>query len=432
MKHLTAIMSAMALMTVPSTMAETWTLDSCISYAIDHNITVRTRQAEQLGAEYSVTEAKDKFLPQASAYASQTFNFGRGLTSENTYANRNTQNFAWGVNLQMPVFQGLSALRGLDYAKANLRTYVEQVEAVKDDVTLNVMSQYLQVLYCGEIYDVATEQVHLDQVELQRRRDLLEHGKIAEVEVLEAESQLAQDELTQTTAANDRTMAIVDLCQLLRLDDIADFQPAPLEDNGMPLLSADDVYQNALIHNHALKASRLSVEAADKNIAVAKTGYLPTLSFNAGIGSSYYKVSDYVNSSFSSQMRENFNKVIGFSLSIPLFDAFSTRNSLRRAKMQRLTAELTLEDNQSKLYQAIQQAYYQALAANKKAKSAEVAVKSTLAAFEAMQLKYEYGKATSTEFEQSKAAYIKARSELVQVRYESLLRIRILQFYNRN
>jgi outer membrane protein len=100
--------------------------------------------------------------------------------------------------------------------------------------------------------------------------------------------------------------------------------------------------------------------------------------------------------------------------------------------MQRLTAELTLEDNQSKLYQAIQQAYYQALAANKKAKSAEVAVKSTLAAFEAMQLKYEYGKATSTEFEQSKAAYIKARSELVQVRYESLLRIRILQFYNRN
>ena len=141
-----------------SSAAGVWTLDSCISYAVSNNLTVKSRLIEVRSGELDITEAKDRHLPNISANASQSFSFGRGLTSENTYTNRNTTNFGWGVNMSLPLFQGLSAVRQTKYAKANLRVLVEELEASRDDITLNVISAYLQVLYAGEMCKVADEQ----------------------------------------------------------------------------------------------------------------------------------------------------------------------------------------------------------------------------------------------------------------------------------
>ncbi len=430
MKILTSVI-LLCLCSLTASAAEPWSLDSCINYAVEHNINVRTSALNRLSGELAITEAKDAFLPQVSAGASQSFNFGRGLTAENTYANRNTSQTGWNVGLQLPIFQGLSAIRRLDYQKANLRTLIEREEATKDDVTLNVISQYLQVLYCGEIHAVAIEQLRISNIELARRRALFEAGKIPELDITQAESQVAQDELSEVSARNDRTMALVDLAQLLQLTDIESFDIIPLPDTTMPLLSADDVYRHALNTNHGILAQQYAVDAADKNIDVARSGYIPRLSFNAGIGSSYYKLNGVENHSFSRQMRDNLNKSIGFSLSIPIFDAFSTRNSIRRAKVEKLNASLQLENARLSMFKTIQQAYYQAVAADKKRTSSETARQATHAALLAMQEKYNYGKANATEFEQAKSDYIRAASQAIQAKYESMLRLRILNFYNK-
>lgn len=168
-----------------------WSLDSCVNYAIEHNVEVRSRMLQARSAEYDVTEAKDRFLPTLQGYAGQNFSFGRGLTSENTYANNNTQNFNIGANLSLPIFQGLAGVRRVDYAKASLRAAVEQTEAAKENVELNVLMQYLQVLYCREVQAVAEEQRRMSGVELDRRRTLVQNGKLPELDLYEAESQLA-------------------------------------------------------------------------------------------------------------------------------------------------------------------------------------------------------------------------------------------------
>ncbi len=421
-----------AFLIAPSMMcAVTWDLDSCINYAIEHNITVKSRYAEKLSAEIDVTSAKNRFLPEASANASQSFNFGRGLTSENTYANRNTSNFQWGASLSVPLFQGLSATRQLSYANANLRTYIEQYEAAKDDVTVNVITAYLQVLYCKEIEQVATNQVEISTQELNRRNALLDAGKIAEVEVLEAKSQLAQDELSLTNAINDYTLAIVDLTQLLELNDATDFNIMPLEEENGKLLSAEEVFRNAMVNNHSILASRSQVNASEKNIKLAQSGYIPRLSFNAGIGSSYYNISGYANEPFSDQMKHNFNTYVGFTLSIPLFDAFSTRNSISKAKIQRLTAQLQYDNEENALYKVIKQAHVQAVGAEKKLSSSTLAEDAARKTFEAISEKYLLGRATSTEYEQAKLKYLSASSERVQAKYETILRKKILEFYNK-
>lgn len=411
--------------------AEPWSLDSCINYAIEHNINVKSRALEVTSGELGVTEAKDGFLPTVQAGANQSFDFGRGLTSNNTYANRNTSSFGWNVGLSLPLFQGLQNVRRLAYSKANLKALVEQSEAAKDDVTLNVISQYLQVLYTGELHQVALEQQHISEVEYDRRKVLLEAGKIAELDLTQAESQLAQDKVTAITTANDHTLALVDLAQLLELPTVDGFEIQPLADEQLGLLSADDVYRQALQSNHSILAARLSEQAADKNILLAKSGWLPTLSFSAGIGSSYYHLLGYENAPFHRQMRDNFSKSIGLSLSIPIFDRFSTRNSVRRAKIQRLNAQLQRENMELTMYKTIQQAYYQALAAEKRLSASETACAATKSALDAMQEKYNYGKANATEFEQAKTDYIRTCSEALQAKYEHMLRLRILHFYAR-
>lgn len=424
------IISLTAILTCATAGAETWSLDSCISYAVSHNLTVKSRELSAVSGELDITEAKDRFLPSLSAGASQSFSFGRGLTSENTYANRNTSNFGWNIGLNLPLFQGLRNVRNLDYAKANMLTLVEELESAKDDITLNVIAQYLQALYYKEMVKVATEQVKLSKIELSRREELLEAGKIPELDLLQAKSQLAQDELTEVTAKNNYALALVDLTQLLELGSSEEFDIEAIEtDTPLPLYNADDVYASALTTNHSIKASQLGVESAGKAIKLAKSGWLPTLSFSAGIGSNYYTVSGLTSDKFGNQMRHNLSKSLGFSLNVPIFDGFSTRNSVRKAKVQEINARLQLTDTKNRVYKSIQTAYTQAVAAEKRKASSIVACDATEAALEAMRLKYNYGKANATEFEQAKTAYIKAVSDAVQAKYESVLRKRILTFY---
>lgn len=411
--------------------AQAWSLDSCINYAHQHNITVLQRQVEHCNAEYGVIEAKDRFLPTANAYASQSFDFGRGLTSENTYANRNTSAFSVGAQVSVPLFQGLRAVRGLDYAKVNLLSALEQVESAKDDITLNILAQYLQVLYCRETVKVAQEQATLSAKELDRRKQLLEAGKIPELDMLQAESQLAADRLTAVNAEGDLQIALTDLSQMLQLPYDPAFDIQPIDDELTILPTVDDVFANALTNNHGMRAARYAVSAAERNVSVTRSGYLPTLSFNAGLGTNYYHVSGFDNVGFGSQMRDNFARSLGFSLNIPLFDAFSTRNSVRRAKAAVVTAGLEMDNMRLQLYNAISQAHVRATTARHKIEASEAALKTAQASFQAMQDKYNYGRATATEFEETKTALFRANLDLLQARYESMLRTRILQFYNR-
>ncbi|MDE5954650.1 MAG: TolC family protein [Duncaniella sp.] len=412
-------------------MADAWSLDSCVNYALSHNLNVRSAEISRMQSELSVTEAKDGFLPQLSAGAGQNWSFGRGLTSANTYANRNTSSFSWNVQMSLPIFQGLRNIRQLRYAQSSLSMAEMQAEASRDEVRLSVITSYLQVLFNKEILEVSREQLRLSNVQLERQRALLEGGKVPEVDVIQAKAQVAQNEVQVVNSENDYTTSIIELAKLLELDNLEGFDVMPIDDDTISLLNAEEVYRNALANYPAISAARQAIKVADDGITLAKSGYLPTLSFNAGLGSSYYTVSGDESKKFGSQMRDNFSKNLGFSLNIPIFDAFSTRNQIRQAKVRKLSAELQLEQQQSELHRAIRLAYQQAVGAEKKYEAGKIAVDASKAALDAMTEKYTYGKANATEWEQTQSDYITTLAQQVQAKYELILRNKVLQFYNR-
>lgn len=408
-----------------------WTLDRCIAYALEHNLTVGQRKLDQQAARQQVVAAKDAVLPQVSAGASQNWNFGRSLNSQNIYENHNTANFGINAGLQLPLFNGLQTLRNIEYSEAWLRAAVENVEATKDDVTLNVMAQYLQVLYASEIEGVARAQAELTAEELQSRQALFDAGKIPEADMLDARSQHAQAKLELVNAANQRQLALLDLAQLLRLESLDGFDVVALDDENPAILDAQEVYNAALGANHSIRAGELDINAALRREAVAKTGYIPRLNFQAGLSSNYYRLPGVPNDGFAAQMRHNFGQYVGFQLNIPIFDGFQTRNSLRSARIQTLSAELQQETRKDQLWKAISENYYQAIGAKEQLAAAEEASAACGATLAAVQEKYNLGRAKPVDFENAKNAFVRAMSQRAQARYQLILRARILAFYAR-
>ena len=307
-----------------------------------------------------------------------------------------------------------------------------QLEAARDNISLTIIAQYLQVLYSREVMETAQSQVDLSSYELTRRKSLAQDGKIAEVEVLEAESQLAQDQLSQVNAVNDYNLALLELTQLLQLENYDDFQVIPLNEGDPAIPSTGEVYAKASQTFSSVKAAESTVELSKSAIKVAETGYIPTLSLNGGIGSSYYKLNGISNLPFKTQFKENYNTYIGLSLSIPIFDGLSTRTQVRRAKAQLFTSQLQVDQVKSDLYKSIEQAHVQACGAKDKYSTAITSTNAASIAFEAMTEKYNLGRATSAEYEQSKTNLYKARIQQIQAHYEYLLRYRLLAYYQGN
>ena len=286
---------------------DAWSLQQCVDYALANNISVRSSALQAENADLDVTAAKDAFLPTVSASASEGFNFGRGLTSENIYANRNTSNFQWGLSMSVPLFQGLSDVRQLKVARSTLRRYLLEHEVAREDVTLNVIAQYLQVLYSREITGSARAQLEYSTYEVERQRALVDAGKVAEASLYDAEAQQAQDRLQVITSENDERVALVNLANLLQLKSADGFDVLPLEEEDPEIPGPDIVYSRATEHNSSILAARQSIQVARDNISLAKTGYIPRLNFDASIGSSYYTVSGLTNEPFGGQMRNNFS-----------------------------------------------------------------------------------------------------------------------------
>lgn len=428
-KLLTALLCAGAALAATAGDDGTWTLERCITHAIDHNIDIRGAHLDVENARMSVTEAKSRFLPTLSGYGSQNFSFGRGLTSQNIYADRNTSSFSVGAQLQLPIFQGLEAVRRVSYEKSNLLSMIERVEAFKDEITLNVIAAYLQALYTGELAGVARTRAEISEAELARTQALLDAGRVPELDIYQARAQLAQDRLGVVNAQSDSIKALLSLAQLLNLPDTGNFNIVPLENEDVFIPSAQDVYERALVTNHSLNARRLGEVTARKTIGIYQAGYIPKLSFNAGIGTNYYNTTGIPNETFAAQMRHNFSQTIGFSLSIPIFDGLTTRNNVRRGHAAVLRAQLDVDAAQQELYQNIMKAHTEAVSARAQREAAAVALTSTEEAFRAMQTKYNAGRANATELEKAKNDYIAALADTVRTRYETMLRARILAFY---
>lgn len=408
-----------------------WSLTKCIDYAIAHNLGIKQQETTRDSREVDVNTAKWSRLPNLNANVGQSFNFGRGLKADNTYANRNTRSSNFSVGANIPLFTGMQIPHAIALSKLNLKAAIEDLNKAKEDISIQVTSYYLQVLFTDELTRIAREQVKLSREQLNAKIEFFKNGKAAESDVYEARARVAQDELSATQADNNYRLAILDLTQLLELPSPEGFSiVSPATDDPFEALALPDaIYNEAVVTKSSVKAAQYRLEGAKKNIGIARSALFPQLSFSTGMGSNYYNVSGHENASFSSQWHQNFSKYLSFNLSVPLFNRFQTRNNIRKARIERSALSWQLEESKKTLYKEIQQAYYNAVAAESKYRSSRAATEAAEASFNLTKAKYAEGKATATEYNEVRTSWMKAVSDWAQAKYEYLFRTKILDFY---
>lgn len=420
-------------MCMPVHAQQAWTLKKCIDYAIEHNLTIKQQEASAEQSKIELSTAKNSRLPDLNGNASHSFSFGRSLQADNTYNSINTQNTGFSLSTSVPLFTGLQIPNNIALSKLNLQAALEDLNAAKENVSIQVASSYLQVLFNDELARVAHEQVDLSREMLVQREAYFRNGKASESELYEAKSRVAQDELSAVQADNDYQLALLDLSQLLELPSPDGFaivspQTDAVENLGTPLPPAE-IYADALLIKPVIKAAQYRLEGAQKSIRIAQSAYYPQLSLGAGLSTNYYKMSGMDNAGFGSQLRDNFSQYVGLTLSIPIFNRLATRNRVRSARIQQTTLGWQLEDSKKTLYKEIQQAYYNTLSAQTQYTSSRTAAEAAKASFDLMKERYMNGKANATEFNESRTAWMRAVSDQLQAKYNYIFRFKILDFY---
>ena len=409
-----------------------WTLAQCIEHALENNLSIKQSELNVEQKEISLNTAENSRLPGVSGSAGQNFSFGRGLTADNTYANTNTTSTSFGVGADVPVFSGFRIKHNIELSKLDLAAATADLDKAKDDIRVAVAQAYVQILYNMEILDVARNQIEIDSLQVVRLSEMASNGKASRAEVSAQEATLAQSRLSVTRAENNLSLAILDLTQLLELPSPEGFHVVRPSVEGIEysmLMNPEAIYAEAVQVKPSVKAEELRLDQALTSIDLARSSFLPSISLSGGINTNYYTSSGFAHAGFLDQVKNNFSQYVGMNLSIPIFTRFSNRNQVKNARLSFDAQEIMLDNTKKNLYKEIQQAYYNAVASQAKYRSSETAAASAGDAFELAQAMYENGKSSITEFNEAKARYLSAASDLVQARYEYLYQSKILDFY---
>ena len=414
-----------------------WTLKQCIDYAIEHNISIRQADNAARQSAVEVNTAKWARLPSLNGSAGQSWNWGRTQTAvpdettgdyRTVYVNTSSNGSNMSLSASMPLFTGMQIPHQYSLAKLNLKAAMADLEEAKEDISINIASAYLQVLFNQELHQVALGQAELSKQQLKRLERRLQLGLSSTSEVAEARATAAQDDLNAVQTGNDYRLALLDLSQLIELESPEGFELVAPTDSVSedPLTPPDDIFQSALMNKASIQAARYRLEGSRHSIRIAQSGYYPQINLSASLGTSYYST---INRTFRQQMGDNFSKYLGLSLSVPLFNRLSTRNRVRSARLQRDNYALQLDEAKKNLYKEIQQAWYNAAASEVKYRSSRVAAQASEASFELTLRKYEEAKADALEYREARQNLLKAKSDELQAKYDYLFRTKILDFY---
>lgn len=413
---------------------ERMTLHDCVQFAIDHNISIEQRKLQTQNAEIALNTSKSSRLPAVTASLGQSFGFGRSTSRDGSTVDQTSANTSFNIGAQMPIFTGFRIPNQIKADEYSLKAATENLEKAKRDITVLVASYYLQALYYKGLTEIQTRQLELDRDALTKAQALYDAGRKPESEVAAAAAQVAMSEHSLTEAQGNELLARLDLIQLLNMNCDADkFYVVELDTTSlmgdMPLPEA--VFSYAVETHPAIMAAKYNLETSKHQLNVAKSSLMPSLSLSASYSNSYFHLYDSdFNSSFGKQLDLNGSEYVGLSLSIPIFSRFASRNSVRQAKLSVQNYNWALEEARQSLNKEIQQAYWNAAKARDNYFSAQKAAESTTIAYRYEADRYAAGRSTTYDLQSVRTRLEKALHDEIQSKYEYLIRVKILEFYN--
>lgn len=442
---------------------EPWNLETCINYAIEHNIQVKQTQLQAEVSQSSLVQSKAGLLPSVNANAQDAFQFGRTIDPyTNTFTNDNVQTFSMSVTASLTLFNGLQQVNTVKQNNYKLLADLESVEDIKYSITMQVASSYLQILFDRELLEVAKSQLEITKTQVQRTKILVEAGSLAKGNLLEIQAQMANEELAKINAENNLKTSYLNLTQLLELDTTANFviQVPELADPSEAIVidSVKKIFEESQ-GLPMIKKQEYTLKSSEEALKISRGGLSPEFYISASYGTVYSDAKKkytnvladpveigYVETSgdavytpgyttienpypFANQLSDNLGFSFTIGARIPIFNGFTTKTRISQSKLNIENSQYQLDLTKNQLFKDIQTARNSAEAALAKFNASKKAVEAQQESFSYTQQKFDLGLVNSVDYNTAKNQLAKSQSDMVQAKFEFIFRINILNYY---
>lgn len=415
--------------------AEPWTVERCMEYAAEHSHIVRQQRYDLDESRIERTRAIGAFLPSIYGETSGQMNFGRAIDPEtNTYTNVSTLYNGYGLQTSLTIFDGLQRYNELRLARANVAMGRSGVEAERDDVRMKVYKAYMELVYCEGAIEQTSRKRDESRSLLRQTEVMAEVGQKSDADVAQMRATLAADDYELTHMQSQCIKARLALKQLMNypvtdtllvVTDIVSGETKQSQDE-----SPEQIYSHAVLGNPRVMQAKSGVDAARYNLRAARGMLLPTLSFSAGVTTSFYRNMDHGgHASFGSQFKNNAGEYLSLSLSIPIFNRLSTLSTIRSRRVALDRAVDKLAYQRSELQRIIVETAVDVDNSRKEvAKMLEQVASDSIAAHLTTR-KYEEGLASSIDVKTAAVTLLQSRVRLLQSRLTLMYNQWVMEYY---
>ncbi|UJH68334.1 TolC family protein [Allomuricauda sp. SCSIO 65647] len=446
MRNKLTLLLALFALCLANAQMKKWTLEECVIYAVDNNLTIEQFELDLENAKIDKSDALGALLPNLNGDARLTENLGLSFNPTSQEPVNTQLNFTGNLTSVWTLFDGLRNIRQLQRAKLNAIANQYRLDDLRDDIRLNVANAYLQVLSNKEQLKVFRAQYAVTEQDLKRTKELVESGVVPRGDLLEIEATAANQEQQIINGESLVLISRVNLAQLLQITDYENFDiadesfdvpPSDILDN-----SAKVIFDKALTFRNDIKLSESNVELAEEDLKIAKGANYPSLSAFINYNTRYSDQNlvptafdtdgmptDFSIIPFTDQLYLFDGLAYGFSLNVPLFNGWSTRNNVKRSKISLESARLQLEQTKLELESNIQQAYVDVNTFEKAYEAAQKTLEARRTAYEYAKERFDVGLMNSFDFSQAQARLDNAEADVVRTKYDYIFRLKILEFY---
>lgn len=418
--------------------AKKWTLEECVNHAIEHNISIKQTELDKQTSEISKKDAFGNFLPSINGQISHAWNMGLSndpLTGVKT--NQTTESSSGGVTASVDIYKGMQNLNQMRKAKMSVIASQYQLTKMQEDVSLNVVNAYLQILFNKENLKVQQQQLQYDTKQFERTKELVDAGVIAKGDLLDVNATVASDNQRLIAAENSLLISKLSLAQLLQLENFQEFDIAETDIEAVLskvlLEDPNTILNKAKETRTELKLAQTNLKIAEKDIQIAKGAYQPSLTGSYSIGTSVLHRNTLVPSSlipsFSNQVGDNKGQTVALQLNIPILNGFSVRNNVARSKIALERSKIALEQSELDLERTVFTAYTDTKGAQKSYEAAMITLEARENSMNYAKERFEVGLMNVFDYNQAQTLYVNAQSEVLRTKYDYIFRTKILEFY---
>ncbi len=458
--------------TLTAQKAKEWTLQQCVDYAFENNLMIERSEFSMENEEVTLKQNKLSRIPSLNANVYNSWRWGRSIDpTSNLFTTKRINSNGLGGSANFLLYNGSRITRSIKRSEQMVQAGFYDMEKAKNDVALNVVYAYLQVIFAREQLENANFQVVTSKAQLDQVEKKVTAGALPRTNLLDLKAQVATNEVDVITAENDVAVAVLNLKQFLQIpaEEAFDIETPNLEDANYGSIenSSGEIFKLAELTQPEIKSADLRIESAEMGIKIAQSAYVPSVTLQGQFGTSYsdqnlvptgdtqtiindpgeigYLVNDpsqLVNGNpttlevpireipnIPNQWTDNRNWSVGFNISVPIFNGWQIRSNVQRARIDMKMAENNAKETRNALRQTIETAYNDAQAAVKVYDAAQRQVEALEESFRATEHSYNLGAVNSVDYQLASFNLFSAKSNLSRSKFDYIFRLKVLDFY---